>query len=182
MKEKAIEISEAAKDGGSAIMDYLERMFNATHDLKAIRKESIAQLVQVVLHNHDTAHPVAKDVESNLRSCAEQARTEKYDDWYCLKCQEFIDGGNVTHEELHELCGATVICGADIADFIHRFQPTPAKDVEELVQHLENAFRGINPNGEMGYDCAVGLDVWTSKDGRKAMEQVLTALKGETDG
>lgn len=51
-----------------------------------------------------------------------------------------------------------------------------AKDVEELVKHLENAFRGINPSGEMGYDGAVGLEVWTSKDGRKAMKQVLTAF------
>lgn len=32
-------------------------------------------------------------------------------DWYCPRCQAFVDGKQVTYEETHEVCGTTVISG-----------------------------------------------------------------------
>lgn len=38
------------------------------------------------------------------------------DDWFCPKCNDYVDGLSVTHDELHEHCGCPVLHGDKISD------------------------------------------------------------------
>lgn len=61
-------------------------------------------------------------------------------DWFCQKCNSYVDGSSVTFEETHDLCGNIVFTEESNALKIAK-EFYPAKDLIEMDYNMVNALR-----------------------------------------